>query len=517
MNFLEYSEGRNSDLIDLLGNKIDLSQKILLGKVTVYSKHQKIYDVKPLDNTLPNFNIKFKSKKIGPLIIAFKIKNSFLQNSTNKLQKPEGMIIDIIGREDEVKLNDILIRHYSLKPKRKKINITKNESLERIDLSHLDTLSIDPSETCQDIDDALSLEYLLNNKSLLIIGIHIANPTNFLSKETILERSKSMVESLYPYNDKTVNLWGDTITKMASLEKNKKKPCLSLLVKLNKCNEKYEIKNIELKPSWIVNKENLSYDSSLENKTVKEILNITRKLDYKKNYINDTHDLISFWMIFYNQYIGIIYKEILPHRVHHLKETQQFNNLSDDLKNVFRNKSMEAAYYSLTESNHDSMNKVNVTHASSPIRRLFDTCIHYYILYKENLFNELIIDNINNFKKNINKYNNQNKILEWIDLISDKNIFEMTVYQLKDNFCEAYHELLGFLKFELVPKKIKSLLNFNVTKIGENIVKILIEKDNVKLKVKLFDKIKVIIQKKKGFLPREKYIVYPETQFNLFD
>ena len=120
MNYLEYSEVRNSDLIDLLGNKIDLSQKILLGKVTVYSKHQKIYDVKPLDNTLPNFNIKFKSKKIGPLIIAFKIKNSFLQNSTNKLQKPEGMIIDIIGREDEVKLNDILIRHYSLETERKK-------------------------------------------------------------------------------------------------------------------------------------------------------------------------------------------------------------------------------------------------------------------------------------------------------------------------------------------------------------------------------------------------------------
>ena len=93
----------------------------------------------------------------------------------------------------------------------------------------------------------------------------------------------------------------------------------------------------------------------------------------------------------------------------------------------------------------------------------------------------------------------------------------MTVYQLKDNFCEAYHEFLGFLKFELVPKKIKSLLNIDVTKIGEDIVKILIEKDNVKLKVKLFDKIKVIIQKKKGFLPREKYIVYPETQFNLFD
>lgn len=517
MNLLEYSEVRNSDLIDLLGNKIDLSQRILLGKVTVYSKHQKIYDVKPFDNTLPNFNIKFKSKKTGPLIIAFKIKNSFLENSTNKLQKPEGIIIDIIGREDEVKLNDILIRHYSLKPKSKKVNLTKKELLTRIDLTYLNTVSIDPSETCQDIDDALSLEYLISNKTLLVIGIHIANPTSFLSKETILKRSESMVESLYPYNDKTINLWGDKITKMASLEKNKKKPCLSLLIKLNKYNEKYDIKNIELKPSWIINKENLSYESAEENKTVKELINITKNIDYKKNSINDTHELISFWMIFYNQYIGIIYKDVLPHRVHHLKITQEFDKLSEDIKYVFRNKSMEAAYYSLTETNHDSMNKMNITHASSPIRRLFDTCIHYYILYEENLFNEKMIQNINNFKKKINKFNNQNKILEWIDKIQDKVILEMTIYQLKDNFCEAYHSSFGFLKFELVPKKVKSLLNFNITKIGEDIVKIIIEKDNLKLKVELFGKIKVIIKKKKGFLPKEKYITYPEKQFNLFD
>ena len=78
-------------------------------------------------------------------------------------------------------------------------------------MTYLNTLSIDPSETCQDIDDALSLEYLLSNKSLLIIGIHIANPTSFLSKETILERSKSMVESLYPHNDKTVMNYGEML------------------------------------------------------------------------------------------------------------------------------------------------------------------------------------------------------------------------------------------------------------------------------------------------------------------
>lgn len=515
MNLLKYSEAKNTDIINLLGEKIDLSKRILIGRTTVYSVHPRIYDVKPLDNTLPNFNIKFKSKKTGNLIIAFKLKNSFLNTSKNKLQKPEGMIIDVIGLEKELNLPDILIRHFNLKPKKKNIKpVINNKQIERMDLTRLNTISIDPSKSTKDIDDAISIEYHLSNKSLLTIGVHIANPTDFLDKKTILDRADTMVESLYPYNKKTVNLWGDTITEFSSLKENEKKPCLSLLVKVTNQLDKYQIKDITLKPSCISNKKNLSYESSKNNQLTKELMNITRKLDYNKTEIKDTHDLIAYWMIFYNHYIGTKFKDILPHRVHNVNISDSFDNLNDNIKSVFRNRSMESAYYSLNEYNHDSMNKVNMTHASSPIRRLFDTCIHWYVLYQENLFTQSLINQINSTKKNISKFNNQNKILEWIDKINDSKIFKLIIYQIKNNYCEGYNEITGFLKFEIIPNKLQVLYSKTIIEKDNNIEQIIYIKDDHKIDLKIGEEIEIIIKKKKGFLPTEKFIVNPNYSFN---
>ena len=86
------------------------------------------------------------------------------------------------------------------------VNFIADNSKRRFDIEYFQLLLRGVTTNLSDIDDAISIEYHLSNKSLLTIGVHIANPTDFLDKKTILDRADTMVESLYPYNKKTSHI-----------------------------------------------------------------------------------------------------------------------------------------------------------------------------------------------------------------------------------------------------------------------------------------------------------------------
>ena len=78
----------------------------------------------------------------------------------------------------------------------------------RVDMTRYDVYSIDP-EGCEDADDAFSI-YKENDK--LFLAIHIADPTEFINKESTLWNSiENKIVTRYPSNTKPIHLIPDEI------------------------------------------------------------------------------------------------------------------------------------------------------------------------------------------------------------------------------------------------------------------------------------------------------------------
>lgn len=482
--------------------------------------NKKIYEVIPIDKKLPRFRVPYGGKKKGKLIIKFKISSEYLKkNIFDTKQLPLGTIIEV-WNESEVTVEYILRHHYQVftKKYRPKIKPPNKTDLFQ-ELNDLKPISIDPSNNCQDIDDALSYKYSgLSDKknSGVIFNIHIAHPPYFLDETEIKNRISSITETLYPYNNKPIHLWGEQLTKLASLEPGIKKPALTLSVRFVKY-RKYEIRSVKLIPSIITNSKALSYQEAEYDKDVQEMIKITRLIDFKGNYnsnINNTKELVSLWMTFFNHYMGIHFKNLekpIPYRHHENKIKINKSLIPNEINKAFNNRDLDAAEYSLTKFNHDTIKKNYYTHASSPIRRLIDCYIHLCTTYpKTNWIDQNLIDKINQTNKRIKKYHKQMDLLNLIDNINDYENTSIYIYQFKDHYCEGFNEQFGFLKFELIPK---AFLNQIKVSSSEKHCTISYQDDIYQLKKG--DILEISIKKKRGFLPWDKIIIEPRLKFNL--
>ena len=148
---------------------------------------------------------------------------------------------------------------------------------------------------------------------------------------------KTKFSTIY-IKDNQSNLWGNMITELASLTKNKKKPAYTIEFKIYiKTDTIVETKSY---PSWVKLKDNISYDQ--KNEMIDKLLQITQKWDKS---IDNYHNLISYWMIKTNNYIGIKIKDSgLPYRVNNIKNNKI--NAPKHLINIFKLKNIESAYYS---------------------------------------------------------------------------------------------------------------------------------------------------------------------------
>ena len=459
--------------MNILKNMEEFENRYLIGrfstattKIYGMKNTKKIYEVIPIDNKLPRFRIPYGGKKRGKLIVKFIVSPQYLKsNNIESKQLPLGQIVEVWS-ESEVSIEFILRNHYQIYTKKYRPKIRSPDKPEIFqELNHLKPISIDPSDNCQDIDDALSYQYSNSGKSDkakigLEFNIHIAHPPYFLESNEIMNRLNSITETVYPFNNNPIHLWGEQLTKLASLEPGLKKPALTLSIKFMKY-RKYEIRSIKLIPSIITNSKALSYHQAENDEDVKEMIKITRDIDFKGNYdnnISNTKELVSLWMTFFNHYMGIHFKNLdkkVPYRHHNNNSKLNYQNSKIPAKIIkaFNNRDLESAEYSLTEFNHDTINKNYYTHVSSPIRRLVDCYIHLCFTYPKNdWINQTMIDKINQTNKRIKKYHRQMNLLELIDNIDNHQIVFVHIYRFKDHYCEAYNEKYGFLRFELIPK-----------------------------------------------------------------
>ncbi len=455
----------------LIVGLLSTSQQVKYGKT---SNGKPIYQVKPLDNKLPNFWLTYGGSLKGKIIVVFKFK----QYKEGTL--PFGEIYNIIGLATDENLAKALMFHYQINRKALKSfelkTNSKEENIKRKDLIPLFTFSIDP-KGCIDIDDALSIEKTETGYS---IGVHIAQPIYFLNKEDIQKRTEEAFSTLY--FDSNEELWSKNIVEASSLTQNCVKPAYSIIFTIEDC----QIKNVESFPSWIENKLNTNYDE-IDNPNIK-LLNKISNAIFSKNL--DSHELVSNWMVQANNYIGQTFKNI-PFRVQNKNSTNIDETIPEDIKKVFSNFEMESAEYSFDKDFHSSLGLNKYTHFTSPIRRIIDTIIHYTITYEDII--EIDIERINFLDKQTKKFHRQiklNEIINQLTLPDEGKEVDGWIYKKEKNKWLVYFEELGLMKVKIVDDKLKYRI-----------------KPEMIEEYTIGQKYRFKIYKKPGFLPKEKILI----------
>jgi len=447
---------------------LSTSQQVKYGKTKA---GKPIYQIHPLKKILPPFWITYGGNLTGRLVIEFKFKEW-----PNDSKLPFAETVSIIGILDDSILIKTLLKHYQVDRKDflNKLEINDFEkSIKRKDLKDLTIFSIDP-KGCIDIDDALSIE---NLNDTIKIGVHIAQPICWLTKEEIITRSEKGFSTLYMNKNK--NLWSEELTEKASLFAGKEKPAYSIIFTISD----NKIINIESFPSTIINKLNTSYEE-IDFPFIKTCQGITEKLIGKEI---DSHELVSFWMVKANQFVGNNFKNI-PFRTQNVSSDIIINNtLEPKISQVFTNMQMEGAFYSYEKDFHHSLNLSKYTHFTSPIRRIIDTIIHWNITYNDNIVFD--IDKINILDKKTKKLHQQINLKNIIDKLPETSEMIGWVYTQDKNKCLVYFEELGFMKVLLWEQKFDYLMTDDYEKLI------------------IGNPYTFVISKKVGFLPLQKIVI----------
>ena len=193
-----------------------------------------------------------------------------------KYSLPEGKILKIIGNKEETNTQiHAILEEYNLPyffskevlKEANKISKVKASIIKRKDLRNTLTFTIDPDDA-KDFDDALSFKKLKNNN--VEIGIHIADVTHYLEKDTLLDKeAKKRATSVY-LSDRVVPMLPEILSNdLCSLNPNEDKNVFSVLVEID---NNFNIISKEFSKCLINSNERMSYQEAqhvIENKTEK--------------------------------------------------------------------------------------------------------------------------------------------------------------------------------------------------------------------------------------------------------
>jgi hypothetical protein len=289
-------------------------------------------------------------------------------------------------------------------------------------------------------------------------------------------------------------------------------------------------------PSWVTNSHAGNYDHCLENEQIMKFFQITKSISENPNL--DTHQMVSYWMVQVNNLLGnspqakllgvcyrvlspnkisttnstgVCYRVLSPNKISTTNSQSELNQITDEqVVNAFATMQMESASYSVFKFEPDSPNTPDTYHAglkisnyihfTSPIRRVTDTLVHWCLTYQRD-FNELIqtysldIQTINSLDVRTKKFHRTIGFLNLtnqLELKPDQSIeLDGWIYSTKFNKCLVYFKELGFHTVKMWDLKFNYLVG-NFT--GEK---------------KTGNKLKFIVSKKPGFLPKEKILIVP--------
>ncbi|UKK00276.2 hypothetical protein MACK_000346 [Theileria orientalis] len=146
----------------------------------------------------------------------------------------------------------------------------ETRDLNRVDMNHLFVLSIDPQDA-KDLDDALSVEKLLDNKGNVYyrIGIHIADVSHYVKEDSLVDLdARSRATSVYLEHKVYPMLPQQLSEDLCSLLPNRERLCFSVFVDVvesgdgEKIGNDLYIKDVQFKLTKITSKNRLGYDNA---------------------------------------------------------------------------------------------------------------------------------------------------------------------------------------------------------------------------------------------------------------
>jgi exoribonuclease R len=254
--------------------------------------------------------------------------------------------------------------------------------------------SIDP-EGCVDIDDAMSIKYIeKQDETLYEISIYIANVVLWLETFQLWDYLTDRISTIYMPDKRRPMMPILLSENLCSLQKGKDRFAFTMVVLADL---QGTIKDIQIKNTLITVAHNYAYEEPelFLNKDYNKLLEITKKMDPT---LRDSHDFVSFWMIFMNSQCGNRMREnkkgifrsskVIRPMDKDKENIREYNQETARFLKMWNNVSGEYILYHDDvddESNrlrHDCLGVDTYVHITSPIRRLVDT-INQCILMKD--------------------------------------------------------------------------------------------------------------------------------------
>lgn len=319
----------------------------------------------------------------------------------------------------------------------------------REDLRDLEIITID-DETTKDIDDGISI---VETETGYQLGIHIADPSHFVQKDTNLDKeAKNRASSIY-LPDRIIEMLPKELSEdISSLVENEERLALSIFVDLSK---NFDILNFNIFESLIKVSKRLTYeqvDLMLENDNkLKILLQIANKLN--QNRINNgaltfnrqelkikidnnkkihlskykeynSNTIVSEIMILANNLVAeFCINNRIPCIYRYQDEPSEIIEFSADVEPVLlfykQRKFIRKSEISTVSKFHAGLGLTSYTQITSPIRRYMDLAIHRQIkeflnkktsIYNEDNLREIItytdysLNNINVVQRHSNRY-----------------------------------------------------------------------------------------------------------------
>jgi exoribonuclease R len=379
----------------VIAGVLQLENNKTFGRTT--NKKRLLYKCIPDDKHLPSFLIPYDIK----LNFSKVLKNKYVvfkyDNWNDK--HPHGILHETIGDIDlleafyEYQLYCKSL-HISLTDFTNKTRVilnkkTGNEYVEQIlkntnfqieDRREQYIFTIDPLHS-SDFDDGFSISHL--NNGLVKVSVYISNVYFWLETLGLWNSFSRRVSTIYLPDRRRPMLPTILSDTLCSLQKGQLRFALAMDILFDECGGLIEDDDaIKYKNVLINVSKNYIYEDPImleKDKYYKELFDISQKMDEN---INDSHDLVSHWMIFMNLHTGKLMMNnkigvfrcanfINPNKNSILKE-----EIDDETLRIVTSWNNVTGQYVLFDENsylgHDVMNIKSYTQITSPIRRLVD-------------------------------------------------------------------------------------------------------------------------------------------------
>jgi exoribonuclease R len=379
----------------VIAGVLQLENNKTFGRTT--NKKRLLYKCIPDDKHLPSFLIPYDIK----LNFSKVLKNKYVVFKYDNWNEkhPHGILHETIGDVDLLeafyeyqlycKSLHISLTDFTNKTREILNKKTGNEYVEQIlkntnfqieDRREQYIFTIDPLHS-SDFDDGFSISHL--NNGLVKVSVYISNVYFWLETLGLWNSFSRRVSTIYLPDRRRPMLPTILSDTLCSLQKGQLRFALAMDILFDEYGGLIEDDDaIKYKNVLINVSKNYIYEDPImleKDKYYKQLFDISQKMDEN---INDSHDLVSHWMIFMNLHTGKLMMNnkigvfrcanfINPNKNSILKE-----EIDDETLRIVTSWNNVSGQYVLFDENsdlgHDVMNIKSYTQITSPIRRLVD-------------------------------------------------------------------------------------------------------------------------------------------------